>query len=123
MDHHASLRVDFRGLPVVADPVEELEPRGVRGRGPCELLLEREPDGHRINADVLPREARHEQLGSVLPLDEGTKGVRDLEPPLVIDFGGVIAPEHVDLLHFAPQNSTPIVGDYPGDVNAKMKSL
>jgi hypothetical protein len=45
----------------------------------------------------------------VLVLDEGTEGVRDLEPPLVIDLGGVVAPEHVYLLHFAPLISTAMV--------------
>jgi hypothetical protein len=45
----------------------------------------------------------------VLPLDEAAEGVRDLEPPFVIDLGGIVAPEHDYLLHFAPQNSTAMV--------------
>jgi hypothetical protein len=57
----------------------------------------------------------------MLPLDEGTERVRDLEPPLVIDFGGVIAPEHARLLHFAPQKSTGIVEGDADAVNRKMK--
>jgi hypothetical protein len=52
--------------------------------------------------------------------DERTESVRDFEPPLVINFGGVIAPEHDCLLHFAPQKTTAIVeaGFWP--VNGKM---
>jgi hypothetical protein len=95
----------------------------MRGRGAREALLEREPDGHGIDADRLPRQARHEQLGPVRLLDEGTKSVRDLEPTLIIDFGGVVAPEHVCLLHFAPQKSTAMVRGRSGSVNGKMQSL
>jgi hypothetical protein len=57
----------------------------------------------------------------MLFLNEGTECVRDLEPPFVIDFGGVITPEHVFLLHFAPLNSTAMVEKVAGDVNRKMK--
>jgi hypothetical protein len=35
--------------------------------------------------------------------DERTESVRDLEPPFVINLGGVVAPEHGCLLHFAPK--------------------
>jgi hypothetical protein len=53
----------------------------------------------------------------MLVFDETAKGVRDLEPSLIIDFGGVIAPKHNPLLHFAPQKSTAIVENVPWDVN------
>jgi hypothetical protein len=53
-------------------------------------------------------------------LDQRTESVRDLEPSLVIDFGGVVPPEHVYLLHFAPQNSTAIVEAAGAGVNGKM---
>jgi hypothetical protein len=55
----------------------------------------------------------------VRPFDETAEGVRDLEPAFVIDFGGVVAPEHVSLLHFLPQNSTAIVENDGLRVNAK----
>ena len=70
-----------------------------------------------VDADVLPRQARHEQFLSVLPLHEGPEGVRDLEPAFLINFGGVVTPEHVGLLHFAPQNSTAIVENVGLTVN------
>ena len=113
MDHDAPLRVDLRGLAEVVDAVEELAagPDAWRARG--ELFFERQPDRHRVDADVLPRQARHEQLRAVLLLDERTEGVRDLEPPFVINFGGVVAPKHDCLLHFAPQKSTAIVEKRP----------
>jgi hypothetical protein len=59
----------------------------------------------------------------VLPLDEATEGVRDLEPPFVIDFGSVVAPEHGWLLHFAPQISTPILENTGWVVNRKSKKM
>ena len=92
----------------------------MRARDPGQLLFVGHPDGQWIDADVLPRQARHEQLSSVGLLNEGTEGVRNLEPTLVIDFGGVVAPEHDCLLHFAPQKSTAIVEKPLGDVNGKI---
>jgi hypothetical protein len=56
----------------------------------------------------------------MLFFDQGAEGVRDLEPSFVIDFGGVIAPKHGRLLHFAPQKSTAIVENDPPDVNRKI---
>ena len=53
-------------------------------------------------------------------LDEGPESVRNLEPRLVINFGGVVAPEHVFLLHFAPQKSTAILEAGCRHVNGKM---
>ena len=121
VDHDASLDVDLRRLAVVVDAVEILEPGRVRGGHARELFFKGQPDRHGVQADVLPRQARHEHLRSVLLLDEGTEGVRDLEPPFVINFGGVVAPKHVWLLHFAPQKST---GDsrerLPPSVNRKI---
>jgi hypothetical protein len=52
--------------------------------------------------------------------DERAESVRDLEPPFVINFGGVVAPEHDYLLHFAPHWSTAIVEAAPPPVNGKM---
>jgi hypothetical protein len=54
----------------------------------------------------------------VLPFHEGSKGVRDLEAALLINFGGVVATKHVSLLHFAPQISTAIVEKPCPSVNA-----
>jgi hypothetical protein len=59
----------------------------------------------------------------MLFLDQGAKGVRDLEPSLIIDSGGVIAPKHGRLLHFVPQKSTAIVENAPTDVNRKIKQV
>jgi hypothetical protein len=59
----------------------------------------------------------------VSPFDETAEGVRDLEPAFVINFGGVVAPEHVCLLHFAPQISTAIVEKHGSDVNRKTNAL
>ena len=70
MDHHASLGVDLRRLAVVVDPVEILQAGGMRGRDLREPFLEGQPDGHRVDADGLPRQARHEQLRAVLFLDQ-----------------------------------------------------
>ena len=51
------------------------------------------PDGHGVDAGGhSPVQARHEQLSSGGLLDKGTEGVRDLEPPLVINSGGVDCP-------------------------------
>ncbi len=119
MDDHAPLRVERRRLTEVVDAVEELQACGMRGGHPSHLFFQAHPDRHGVNADVLPREARHEHVGSVLPLDEAPERIRDLEPPLVIDLGGIVAPEHDYLLHFAPQKSTAIVENRPGDVNRK----
>src|SRR5688572_13733019 len=120
MEDDAALGVDLGGLTVVVDAIEVLEPRGERGGHPRELFLERKPDRHGIHAYGLPREARHEQFDPVLFFHQRTEGVRDLEPSLVIDSGGVIPPEHDVLLHFAPQKSTAIVEKGFGDVNRKI---
>jgi hypothetical protein len=56
----------------------------------------------------------------VLPLDEATEGVRDLEPAFVIYLGGVIAPKHGILLHIGPQKSTAIVEKACWVVNRKI---
>ena len=59
-----------------------------------------------------PDQAGQEQLAAVLALEQRAKGVRNLEPALVIDAGGRVAPKHGrNLLHFSPQISTEIVGD------------
>jgi hypothetical protein len=55
------------------------------------------------------------------PLDESAESVRDLEPTLLIDFGGEVPPEHGRLLHFAPQKSTAILENGLANVNGKMK--
>ena len=78
----------------------------------AELLFDLEPHRHRIDADVLAGQARQEQFAPVLAFESATrKRVRDLEPSLVIDSRRRVAPEHAQLLHFAPQISTAIVGD------------
>src|SRR5438067_12107734 len=120
MDHHATLRIDRCRLAEVVHAVEILGACRMRRWRAAELFLEREPDRHRINPDRLPRKARHEQLSPVRLLDQGTESVRDFEPPLLINFGGAIAPKHVYLLHFAPQKSTAIVGLGLHSVNGKM---
>ena len=74
----------------------------MRGRNLAELALDLDPDGHRVDANRLAAEARDEQVTAVLGLDEGPERVGNLEPPLVIDFGGVVSPKHSLLLHFAP---------------------
>ncbi len=102
VDDDAPLRIDFSYLSVVIHAVEVLDAGRVRGGSARELFLEDQPDGHRVHAYGLPRQARHEHLGSVRLFDERTESVRDFEPPLVIDFGGVISPKHSWLLHFAP---------------------
>src|SRR6185369_3113263 len=99
MDKDASLLVEFRRLTEIVDAIEELQSGGMRGGNSAEFFFVGEPDRHRVNADVLPRNARHEQLLPMSPLDETSEGVRDLEPALVINFGGVVAPEHDCLLH------------------------
>jgi hypothetical protein len=59
----------------------------------------------------------------VLFFDQGTEGVRDLEPAFVINSGGEIPTEHVVLLHFAPQKSTAMLEKAPWVVNRKMQML
>src|SRR5262249_41408724 len=105
----------------VVDAIEEPDTCGMGGWDAGEFFFEREPDRHRIHPDVLPRQTRHEQLSSMRSLDEGTESVRDLEPPLLIDFGGEVAPEHARLLHFGPQKSTAILENSQANVNGKMK--
>src|SRR6185312_7936097 len=85
-----------------------------------ELFFELEPDRHRINADVLAGEAGQEDLTAVLLFDKTAKGVRNLEPPLVINAGGGTTPEHETLLHSDPQKSTTIVGLCLCEVNRKI---
>src|SRR5215472_9589067 len=120
MNQNASLRINLRGLAEVVDAIEELDAGRKRGGRARELFFEREPHRHGVEAYGLPRQARHEQLGAVCFLDERAKSVRDLEPPFVIDFGSVIAPEHVRLLHFAPQKTTARLGVGSCSVNRKM---
>src|ERR1043166_3519282 len=91
---------------------------GRRHRG--KLFFALEPHGHRVNADVLAREAGQEDLPAVFLFDKTAKGVRNLEPPLVIDAGGGTTPEHETLLHSDPQKSTTIVGLWSSEVNRKM---
>ncbi len=73
--------------------------------------------------DVFAGQAGHEELGAVSLLDARTKPVRDLEPSLVIDFGGRVAPQDGLCLHFTPQKSTGIVGTRRIVVNGKMNVL
>ncbi len=121
MQDHAALVVERSGLAEVIDPVEELRSGRMSGGDLGHFFLNCHPHRHRVNADGLPRQARHEHIRPVLVFNEGTEGVRDLEPPFVINFGGVIAPEHVFLLHFAPLISTAMVEKAGWVVNRKIR--
>jgi hypothetical protein len=98
-DQHTALHVELRRLAEVVDPIEEAEPRRVRRRHPAQLLLDVEPDRHRIDPDVLARQARQEEFTAVLALEQGPEGVGHLEPTLVIDASRRVAPKHATLLH------------------------
>ena len=63
----------------------------------AELLLDLQPHRHRIDADVFAGQAGEEQLTAVLAFEQGAEGVRNLEPPLVIDASRRIAPKHATL--------------------------
>src|SRR5665213_125949 len=92
----------------------------MRRRHRGEFFFELEPYRHRIDADVLARQARQKKLPAVLLLDEAAKGVRNLEPALIIDSRRSTTPEHVSLLHSDPQNSTRILELWLLTVNRKM---
>ena len=64
----------------------------MRGGHRAELLLDRLPDGHRVDADAVAGEAGDKEIPAVLPLDQGTEAVGDLESSLVINLGGGVAP-------------------------------
>src|SRR6266498_2755136 len=94
----------------------------MRRRHVADLVFHLEPHGHRVDADVLAGQAREEELTSVLRFEERAKRVRHLESALVIYAGRGITPEHETPLlyiHFVPQNSTRIVEEVRGYVNAK----
>src|SRR5262249_18550071 len=87
-DADAPLRVELSGLAEVADAIEEAEPGRMCHRHLPQLFLEVEPDWHRLDPDVLAREARQEELAAVLRLEERSESVRHLESSLVIDTCG-----------------------------------
>src|SRR6187402_758030 len=76
-----------------------------------ELLLDLEPDGHRVDAYEFAGQAREEELAAELRFEQGPERGRDLEATLVVDPGRRIAPKHETLLHLNPQFSTEIVGE------------
>src|SRR5438477_12755482 len=66
----AALCIKLTHLAEVVDAIEVTQLRGIGGGNLTELLFLLEPDRHRIYADVLPRQAREEQLSAVLTLKE-----------------------------------------------------
>src|SRR5438093_8416354 len=81
----------------------------MRRRHMAELLLELEPDWHRVDPDIFAGHARQEELPAVFRVQERTERVRHLEPALVVDAGWGVTAEHETpqpLGHFYPQIST-----------------
>ena len=106
-NEHAALHVEFADLPVVVHAIEEAQPRRMgRWASRSSFCSSSEPHGHRVDADVLARQTRHEQFPAVLAFEQEPEGRRHLEPPLVIDSRRRVAPEHATLLHFCPEIST-----------------
>src|SRR5688572_11184948 len=114
--NHSTLRVELRGEAVVIDAIEKLEARRMIGGHLEELRFDLQPRGARINADGLPRHARHADVVALLVADHAAKHRRHLQPSLVVDSGGGAASE-ASLLHFHPQKSTRIVSWAGDDVN------
>src|SRR5688572_18187727 len=56
----AALTIEFAGLAEIIDAVEELQSSRVIVGNLRELLLDLQPQGHRIDADALPRQTRDE---------------------------------------------------------------
>src|SRR5262245_24898414 len=94
LDHHAPLRIEASGAPVVVHAVQEAHNRGVHGRDGCYFFLDFQPDGHRINPDVLSGQAGDEHVLAVLLLDVVSERGGDLQATLLVDPGWGIAPEH-----------------------------
>src|SRR6266540_2199301 len=61
-DDHAALHVEFAGLPVIVDAVQELQPRRVIAGNLRQLLLDCDPNLERIDADTLSRQAGDEHI-------------------------------------------------------------
>src|SRR5687768_522144 len=81
--------------------------------------LNLEPDRHWIDADVLPGDARHEDVRSMLVVDDPPKHRGHLQPPLLVDPGGRAASQPL-LVHLSPLKSTRIVERDRDAVNRKM---
>src|SRR3990172_3902630 len=81
----------------------------MRGGNLCELALPFDPDRHRVDSYRIAVQAGQEQLAPVLLLDVRAEVVGDLQPSLVVDSCGKVAPKHVSystLPHLTPPNST-----------------
>ena len=94
MNRHAPLPLQFTRLTVVVDSVEELAAGWQRSRNLSKLSLNILPDRHRVEAGELASDARHEELATVLVLDESPEDGRDLQSSLFVDLRGEVSPEH-----------------------------
>src|SRR4029079_5904340 len=107
------------GLSEVIDAIEKSQPRRMRGRHAADLFFGLEPHRHRVDPNIFPSQAREEEFSSVLTLEQGLKGIWDLQPPFVVNSSWRIASKHAQLLHFWPLISTRIVEEAQVDVNRK----
>src|SRR5215831_10966535 len=66
----------------------------MRGGHLAKFPLDFKPDGHWINANEFAAQAREVKLPPVLAFEKRTKGVGHLQPSLIVDASGCVAPEH-----------------------------
>src|SRR5438128_7797602 len=108
-NEHTALRVELGPLTVVIHAIEKSQAGWMRRGHLSELLFDVGPDWHRIDPDVLARQARQKHVAAVFALQERTEYVRNLESPFVIDAGDLMPSKHETpspSAHFCPQNST-----------------
>ena len=79
------LRVEFAGLAEVVDPVEKPQARRMAGRHLGELVLDGQPDRHRVDPHRLSGDACHEDVWTMDVLDRPPKNGWDLQTTFVID--------------------------------------
>src|SRR4051794_41478405 len=58
----------------------------------------------------------------MLGFDDRPERIGDLEPPLVVNLRGIVAPQDGVCFHLTPQISTAILDKRLGDVNAKARA-
>jgi hypothetical protein len=90
------------------------------GRNLCQLLLDFDPDGHRIHSNRLAGQARDEDVTAMKNLKGPAKSGGNLEPALFIDLGRRVPSEGGVLLHFAPLWTTVMLKGRPAVVNRKI---
>src|SRR5207245_1826480 len=94
MNEDPALVVHAGGLAVVVDEIAELREGRPEGGVRGQLLLDLDPDRHRIKPYELAVVRGHEEVATVVLFDVSFEEGGNLEAPLVVDLGRRASPQH-----------------------------